>query len=233
MRMLGTGKRLLALASALCCFCGSANAGLIVPPGNSPLLIPEAHSATLSYDASHDQFGAVSSATFALDNGSLMPAAGDIVGTFTMAANIDNAGHVLGGSFSLVGKSSSLGITTPTTLVSGTITGVGGGDTTLQFSVDNFSINDAIEDITGDFDHALIDFYAFLPGFDSAGLPDFTKNYHSPTFDDAPGIFFVASIPEPDDVTALGFAFLLLTIIRVGRKRKPATRLAGDLAERT
>jgi hypothetical protein len=220
MRMFDSGKSLCALATMLFCFCGSANAGLVVPPGNSPLLIPESHGATISYDASLDLFGAVTSATFDLDSGSPTPSVADIAATFTMAANIDNAGHVLNGSFSLTGESPSLGITTPTTLASGTVTGVGGANSILQFFVDSLSINSAIEGITGGFDHALINFYAFPPGFNSAGLPDFTKSYHNTTADDAPGIFFVASIPEPDTLATFVVSILFLTMVAVRRKRK-------------
>jgi hypothetical protein len=206
-----------------------AEAGLYFPPDTSPLIIPAGFGATVSYDASLQRFGAITSGPFALDvTGGLHFGANDIVSTFTMAANIDNSGNVLNGSFSLIGQSATLGISAPTKLVSGNIVGVGGfqgmvalGEfaSVLQFYVDDVLVDSSIGDLTGSFGAAVIDFYAFVPGFNSAGLPDFSKSYSGTTATDAPGIYLVSSVPEPASLLVYGASFALLTLFRRRNQR--------------
>jgi hypothetical protein len=206
----------------------SAEADLYTPPANSPFLITEATAAALSYNPSLELFGAKSTATFALEIGSLIPAR-DIVSSFTMAAHITNSGQVLNGSFSLIGQSTALGISSPTKLLSGNIIGVGGfqgmiapgvSASVLQFYVSGLVVNDALEDVTGSYNYAVIDFYGFPPAFDSAGLPQFAVGYSNTTATDAPGIFLVSSLPAPGSLAAYGSALLMLAFWRRCKTRQ-------------
>ena len=203
----------------------NSRAGIIVGGGGPP---PETTaeldacgpcSALVSYNAPMELFGASGGPEpfqlwqSPLSSGSNLLAQFDA--TFTLAANIDNSGKLLNGSFSLTGTNVSLGITTPTTLLSGNLIDMAtciGSDcgAELQFLASDLIFNNAVETLTGDIAAAYIDFYA-IPAY---RFDDFSSSFGPvATNDTSPFIYLV---PEPPSLPL--FAAGLIGFLALGAR---------------
>lgn len=169
----------------------------VPPPGSLSELVntsPKGPNPALdSYNAVTEAFTSTAPFGSATQPGSLLmpfgsPVASDVIGNFSLSATIDHTGALVGvGIFTLTGQSTTLGISTPTTLLSGMIQGDGSSMGVLQMNGAVTSINPDLQKVVGPISSAVLDFI---------GVPAFTSSFSAPTASESPDIFLV-SVPEP------------------------------------
>lgn len=163
--------RAFLLLIALFCFWPKASSAAHIPESLSNFfLFDDTVGANVSYTAATQNFTATAPFGPAQDGASLLEGisaltiiAHDIVGSFVLSAQINNAGTVLSGSFELTGVSPTLGITLSSVLLSGNITGDDfGGAFPLQLVGNILSIDPQLQAIVGPVDLAAIDLFIGL-----------------------------------------------------------------------
>ena len=197
---------------------------------------PSTSNVLYAYDATTDTFsidGTLGTAgdpavldTFPLSSPIDVP---DIVGTYSLTATVDGTGTTMGGSFSWIGESASLGIAAGSTLLAGTIESV----EYFPTSIINFqiisrvdSVNAAIAALYGPVNSALIDCAA------CPGSADFNLNPWSVSFGPSspvtqtPSIYGSArALPAPTTLLLLSIG--LAGLAGVTRRRERASRIAS------
>ena len=151
----------------------------------------------------------------------------DFTGTYSVTANVDHSGNVSGGTFSLFGQSTELGIPSSQELISGTITGAqnaGGGSSVnaLIASIDFF--NPLLEVFTAAPTIALLS-APNMPCFCLAGT-EFNVWDHDGSFSIIqPDVFGYTSVPEPATWLLLTAAVIGVGVFRsrgsLARARRP------------
>jgi hypothetical protein len=204
---------------ALCLSINPAKAAFISPDSDFELVNSSPSKGPIAaldtYNAVTEAF--TSTATFAGTLNSL-PAFGvvarDIDGNFSLSATIDHTGALVGvGTFTLTGQSTTLGISTPTTLLSGLVQGDGTFDSVLQMNGAVTSINPDLQKVVGPIGSAVLEFFG-LPVF------GFTQSFSEPTASESPEIFLV-SVPEPPSpFLFVGGILTVLAFRNRARRRK-------------
>lgn len=208
-----------ALLLAMSFMSSTANAAFIPLPGSSQFLFfNPLMPANVSYNATTQTLtGTVGSTA----GGTIVPLIGpalvsDIVSTFSMVAQIDHSGIVHGGSFSLVGKSAALGVSSSATLLSGTI--LDGGDSgsgPFDFLGGLVSLDPAIQWLIGPVGEVALEFI-------SGVFPlNFTHDFAFVTPADSPVIWIdpPGMVSEPPTAPLLGI-FLLVGLGWLGYARR-------------
>jgi hypothetical protein len=172
-----------------------------------------ANTATVIYDAltetltaSADFGPAARPASLVTATGPLLILAQDFVGTFSLTSNIDNAGTVLGGSFTLTGQSATLGILAPTTLLSGSVLDQGQSGGILQMSGDVTLLDPILEAVVGPIGFAVLNFIG-------AG-GSFADSFIRVTTSQSPDIFLVSQVTEPASLALFCSGLVSLILVR-------------------
>lgn len=191
-----------------------------VPPEGTSATLSSHAGASLTYNAATEVFTATtffptlgSAAT--LSTGPSHIVASDIVGSFTVTATIDHLGNVVGGTFTLVGASATLGIAS-TALLTGNISDGGFSPAfpgLFQLSGGLTSVDPEFGAVVGRIRFAVMDYVGGVN-------PDLLMaDVSIPTASFSPDIYLV--LPEPASI--LLFILGCAAIWALGRLRKQRT----------
>lgn len=217
--------RAIVLVSLLALVQVPAHGALIVPPAGDMVLWTESGVAQSSYDWATETWAVASPWIGRWFN--MYPETGqvnvpDVLGNYYVSARVDHSGNVLGGTFSLVLQSASLGINSPEAFLSGTILGSSAssccGVGALFAAVDYF--NPALANLGPIPDFAILSFIGvpFAPLADSGpfNVWDQEGRIGQPWSLEViqPDIFGYVKVPEPGGISLFAAGLFALGFVR-------------------
>ena len=194
-----------------------------VPPEGMNADIATRVPAFLTYNAATEVFTATASFPTLASAAVLAPGlisvapivASDIIGSFSLTATIDHLGNVLGGTFTLVGASATLGIAN-TELLAGNVSNGGFGSGIFQLSGGLTFVDPAFGAAFGPVALALMDFTG------GVAPESFVSDLSTFTSSTSPDIFL---IPEPSSM--LLFTLACAAFWALGRRGGAAPRFGA------